>query len=83
MAAGRGRDHEGQKDFYVQLATFSSKDVADKALESLRSTGVIISERTDSHGNTIIDDGPFTTYADAKKVKDQLQQSFPQALIVP
>jgi tetratricopeptide (TPR) repeat protein len=81
--AQAARDHQGQRDFYVQLATFASKDQADKALDSLRSNGVIISERTDSKGNTIIDNGPFTTYADAKKVKDSLSKSFPQALIVP
>jgi tetratricopeptide (TPR) repeat protein len=81
--AQASHDHEGQKDFYVQLATYGSRDVAERALASLRSNGVIISERTDSKGNTVIDNGPFSTYADAKKVKDQLQKSFPQALIVP
>jgi tetratricopeptide (TPR) repeat protein len=81
--AESAREHEGQNNFYVQLATYTDKKLADQALASLRSGGVIISQRTDSKGNTIIDAGPYSTYADAKKVKDQLQANFPLALIVP
>ena len=51
----------------MQLATFSSPAQANQAAASLKPTGVIISQRTDAKGQTIIDDGPFSTYADAKK----------------
>lgn len=81
--ADAAREHEGHREFYVQLATYDNRAVADQALASLRTQGVIISERTDAHGNTVIDTGPFTTYGDAKKMKTQLQKNFPQALIVP
>jgi tetratricopeptide (TPR) repeat protein len=81
--AEAARDHEGQKEFYVQLATYDTRDTADRALTTLRSSGVILSERTDAKGITVVDKGPYATYSEAKKVKDELVKTFPSALIVP
>jgi tetratricopeptide (TPR) repeat protein len=81
--AESAREHEGQNNFYVQLATYTDKKLADQAMGSVQNSGVILSQRTDAKGNTIIDAGPYSTYSDAKKVKVQLQANFPQALIVP
>jgi tetratricopeptide (TPR) repeat protein len=81
--ATAAREHEGLREFYVQLATFNDRAAADRAAGTLHSSGVVISQRTDSKGNIIIDDGPFASYSEAKKAKVQLQTSFPQSVIVP
>jgi len=81
--AESAREHAGQNNFYVQLATYADKKLADQAMGSVQGSGVILSQRTDAKGNIIIDAGPYSTYSDAKKVKVQLQANFPQSLIVP
>jgi tetratricopeptide (TPR) repeat protein len=81
--AEAAREHLGQRQFYVQLATYSRPEDAEKGLMHLAGTGVIVTRRTDSHGRTVADTGPFETYQEAKKAKVQLGSAFPQALIVP
>ena len=81
--AAIAHDDEGLKGFYVQLATYTTKDLADQAVASLGNSRAILSERTVANGNTIIDDGPFPTYTDAKSARDHLLKNFPQAVIVP
>jgi tetratricopeptide (TPR) repeat protein len=77
------RDHEGQKNFYVQLASYDNPQQADNAVASLQGIGEVISRRTNPQGVTIIDDGPYPTYTDAKAVKQRMLKNFPLALIVP
>jgi tetratricopeptide (TPR) repeat protein len=81
--AEAAREHAGQREFYIQLATYPSPEAAEKELTRLRSSGAIITRRSDAQGHTIADIGPFSTYQDAKKSKDSLGNGFPDALIVP
>jgi tetratricopeptide (TPR) repeat protein len=81
--AERAREHEGQTKFYVQLATFDSQATADQASQSLRSRKVVVSQRSDAQGHTVIDVGPKNSYPEAKMILDELQGEFPNAVIVP
>jgi tetratricopeptide (TPR) repeat protein len=81
--AEAARDHEGQTKFYVQLATYNNDIQADQAINSLQSSGEVISKRTTPQGLTIIDAGSYPSYTDAKHVKDKLIKNFPMATIVP
>lgn len=80
--ADAARQHVGQRAFFVQLATYPSAAAADKDADRVRSAG-IVSRRTNSQGLTIIDEGPFPTFVDAKNAKDQVIRQFPDAVIVP
>jgi tetratricopeptide (TPR) repeat protein len=80
--AEAARDHEGHKSFYVQLATYDNDLQAEQAINSLQSSGAVISKST-TKGLTIIDAGPYPSYTDAKNEKDKLIKNFPQATIVP
>jgi len=81
--ADQAREHEGQRQFYVQVATFGSQATADGASQSLRSRNMIVSQRTDAQGHTVIDVGPKQTYPEAKVLLEQLRGEFPSAVIVP
>ena len=67
----------------MQLATFNTPAGADKAVESFRTSGVVISHHTDPAGHTIVDVGPFSTYDSAKAAKERFAAQYPDALIVP
>ncbi len=82
-AAEAAREHTGERQFYVQIATYNSPDAADKALLQLTGTGTIVTRRSNAQGRTVADTGPFATYKDAKRAKEQLGPAFPDALIVP
>jgi tetratricopeptide (TPR) repeat protein len=81
--AERARQHAGQRNFFVQLATFNTPAGADKAIESLNTSGIVISKRTDSVGHTIVNAGPFATYENAKAAKERFAGQYPDALVVP
>jgi TolA-binding protein len=81
--AQRAQEHEGQDKFYVQVATFDSPTTADQAAQSLRSRNIVVSQRSDAQGHTVIDVGPKPTYAEAKVILEQLKSEFPNAEIVP
>jgi hypothetical protein len=81
--AQAAKEHEGLRNFYVQVATYGKQEEADHATEILSKNGVVVSQRTDAAGHVIIDDGPFATYTQAKTVRDGLVKDFPNALIIP
>lgn len=81
--AQAAKEHEGLRNFYVQVATYGKQQDADHATEMLSKNGVVVSQRTDAAGHVIIDDGPFATFTQAKNVRDSLVKDFPNALIVP
>jgi tetratricopeptide (TPR) repeat protein len=81
--AAAAQQHIGQRLFYVQLATYASPSDADRATLSLRSTGQVVSRRSDVSGHTVLDIGPFSTYPNAQQQRDALLPSFPTAVIVP
>ena len=81
--AAAAQQHQGQRLFYVQLATYASSADADRATLSLRAAGSVVSRRSDAAGRTVLDLGPFSTYQSAQQQRDALAGSFPTAVIVP
>jgi tetratricopeptide (TPR) repeat protein len=81
--ADRAREHQGQRNFFVQLATFNSPAGADKAIQSLQNSGVVVSKRSDQSGHTLVDAGPFSTYESARDAKARFAGQYPDALVVP
>jgi len=81
--AERAREHQGQRNFFVQLATFNTPAGADKAMDSLKNSGIVVSKRSDKAGHTLVDAGPFSTYESARDAKTRFAAQYPDALIVP
>ncbi len=81
--AQAAQQHEGQRLWYVQLAIYASSADADRATLSLRSNGSIVSRRSDATGHTVLDLGPYSTYAAAQQQRDALTGAFPAAVILP
>jgi tetratricopeptide (TPR) repeat protein len=77
------QQHQGLRDFYVQLATFANSASADSAMQSLQGSGLVISKRADAAGHTVVDAGPLPTYDSAVAVKEQLAKQYPDAVIKP
>jgi tetratricopeptide (TPR) repeat protein len=83
-AANRAREHEGFRSFSVRVATFSTPEGAELALQSLRGTGVGDVQRKDlSNGRSILLVGPEATYTEALAMKVRVAGQYPDAMIVP
>ncbi len=82
-AAKRAREHQGFKSFTLQLATFASGGSADSDISKLQQQGVRPTKSRDSHGNTIIAVGPFSSYSQALGEKLRFSSIYPQAVILP
>jgi tetratricopeptide (TPR) repeat protein len=83
-AAARARDHEGFRSFNVRVATFSTAQAAELALQSLRGTGVGDVQRKDlSNGRSILLVGPEGTYTEALGMKIRVAGQYPDSVIVP
>ena len=81
--AAAAEQHLGRHDFFVELPPYATSAAADRAAVSLRSTGSVLSRRSDAAGRTVLDLGPFSTYTAARQQRDALSGSFPTALVVP
>ncbi len=77
------RQRVGQREFFVQLATFASPADADRATGSLRANGSVVTRRSDAAGRTVLDVGPFSTYPAARQQRDAVGDAFPTAVVVP
>ncbi len=80
--AQSAHQHEGMRDFYVELGTYNSAD-ADSVVASLRNSQLAIIRQTVEGGQTIIRAGPFNDYQSAKSAKMKLGDQYPQSQIVP
>jgi tetratricopeptide (TPR) repeat protein len=81
--ARRAQEHQGVRNFYLQLATYGTAEGADRAIESLKSSGLALSKRAEVGGHVVVNAGPFATYDAVKQVKQRLAGEFPDALVVP
>ena len=84
--AQRSKELEGQRNFYVQLATYTTPAAAERALAALQTgpgMGVSLSKHSDASGRTVIDAGPYASYAEAQQAKQHFVDSYPDALIKP
>jgi tetratricopeptide (TPR) repeat protein len=80
--AQSAHQHEGMRDFYVELGTFDSVG-ADHVIASLQNSQLPISRQTVDPSQTIVRAGPFPDYESAKSAKTKLVAQYPQSQIVP
>ena len=74
---------QGQRQFYVQLATYASPADADRAMLSLRAGGSVVSRGSDARGQSVLVLGPFSSYAAAAQQQAAMAPSFPTAYVFP
>jgi hypothetical protein len=68
----------------VRVATFSSSQAAELALQPLRTTGMSdVSRRDLPNGQSIVLVGPEATYTEALAMKTRVSGQYPDAMIVP
>ena len=83
-AANRAREHQGFRSFSVRVATFSSAQAADLAMQALRVTGLSDVERRDlPNGRSIVLVGPESTYTEALAMKARVVTQYSDAIIIP
>jgi len=80
--AQSAQQHEGMRDFYVNLGTYDSAG-ADRAAASLRNNEIAITRQTTPTGQCIVRAGPYTNYLTAKAAEMKLIDQFPQSQIEP
>jgi outer membrane protein assembly factor BamD (BamD/ComL family) len=83
LPAQRAREHQGARDFHVQLATFSTSTLADRAAAALRGKGTIPQVARNANGQYTVRVGPVRTYAEAKTLRSRFLGEYPDAFIVP
>lgn len=83
IPAQRAREHQGARNFTVQLATFAKAATAQTAMDALRREGVMPSAATDPQGRTVVRVGPFSSYQQAAALKQRLAGRYPDALVLP
>ena len=81
-AATRAQQHQGARQFYVQLGVFSTAQAAEQSAASARSAGVTATVVTQA-GKQVVRVGPAQTYAQAKQLKQRVAGIQPDAIIVP
>ena len=83
IPAQRAREHQGARQFYVQLATFASAASADQTSNRLRQQGVAPVRVTDAQGRHLIRVGPIASYPQAQLTRQRFLSQYPDAFIVP
>jgi tetratricopeptide (TPR) repeat protein len=81
--ARRAHEHSGARAFWVQLATFSTPQVADTAAVNLHRTGVPVLRAADARGRPVISAGPFPNFATAQALRTRVSPQYPDAIILP
>jgi tetratricopeptide (TPR) repeat protein len=82
-AAQRAREHQGARNFTLQLATFNNASAADAAVAKLKRDVQQPSTTKDARGNTVVMIGPIASYPQASALKDRYAVQFPYAVVVP
>jgi hypothetical protein len=83
VQAQRAREHSGARAFSVQLATFANGASADSAVATLRREGALARKQPDGKGRSVVLVGPFTSYQQARSVRNRYAAVYPDALILP
>jgi len=83
LPAQRAQQHQGYRQFYVQLGTFSSPTLAERLAASVRKKGYQPLIMPDTAGRQTVRVGPVQTWAEARKLQGQLGDEFTDTMIVP
>jgi tetratricopeptide (TPR) repeat protein len=80
-AARLANQRQGLRTFWVQLAVFKTAAGADRAIAALQGERVI--RTRDSQNRHVLRLGPYSTYADARAVRQKHAPIYPDAYVVP
>lgn len=83
LPAQRAHEKQGARAFYLQVATLSSAENANRIFSQLRQEGTAADRRTDSKGRHVILAGPVPTYEQARALKQRYAAEYPDALVIP
>jgi outer membrane protein assembly factor BamD (BamD/ComL family) len=83
VPAQRAREHQGQHQFWVQVATFADGGMADRAADELKRDGKNVVKLKDTAGHFVVRVGPVPTYQAARNMKTMYAARYPAAVIVP
>jgi tetratricopeptide (TPR) repeat protein len=83
-AANRARDHMGFHNFNIRIATFSSIQSADMAVQALQSSGIgLVQRKLLPNGECVVLLGPQGTYTEALAMKTRIAGQYANAVIIP
>lgn len=82
-AAQNAREAQGQRQFYVQLATFNSADSARRASDGVRRMGITPIVTSNSNSQHILRIGPYASFQQASSMRARFATEYPDALINP
>ncbi|MCC7350445.1 MAG: SPOR domain-containing protein [Phycisphaerales bacterium] len=77
------REAQGQRQFYVQLATFNSASSAGRAADAVRRMGITPIVTSNSASQHILRIGPYASFQQANSVRSRFTSEYPDALINP
>jgi tetratricopeptide (TPR) repeat protein len=83
--ANRAKQHQGARNFNVQLATFANPQQANQAVAEARKQGVNAMTVPDAANpsHLLLRVGPMGTYGEAKAIKAKFAAVYPNAVIIP
>jgi tetratricopeptide (TPR) repeat protein len=81
--AQSAHQREGMREFYVQVGTFAHPEQATAVADALTKGGSVVSQRTNTDGDIIVDAGPYPTFKQAKALLDSIIRQYPLAVVVP
>jgi tetratricopeptide (TPR) repeat protein len=77
------REVQGQRQFFVQLATFNSASSAERAAGTLRRQGVTPILNANASSQHVLRIGPYATFEQARSMRGRFAAEYPDALISP
>lgn len=77
------REAQGERQFYVQLATFNSSSSAQRAADAVRRMGITPLLTANASSQHVLRIGPFVSYEQARSMRSRFAAQYPDALINP
>jgi tetratricopeptide (TPR) repeat protein len=81
--AGRAREKQGVRQFFVQVGVYSQAASAQKTIDGLKRMGHTPHQARDAQGRTVISVGPAPNWAAARSLQRRVSPQFPDSVIVP
>lgn len=84
-AARRAREHQGARAFWVQVAAYTTPQLAENTIADLKKQTLPAARFADPSGKGIqyVRVGPYPTYDAARSTRQRLTTKYPGALILP
>jgi len=77
------REARGERQFFVQLATFNSISSAQRAADAVRRMGITPLLAANASSQHVLRIGPYASYEQARSIRNRFAAQYPDALINP